>query len=170
MVFVWVALCLALVMLALSWHLRRRVGAIGEGRVIFDDSGALRRDTRALYAPRYRLSGKPDYLLRVGGAIIPVELKSTPAPAQPYRGHVLQLAAYCLLVEEALGSPPPYGIIRYADEEFRVPYTPQLKAELLAVMQEMRAALRGSEAHRNHAESARCARCAVRASCDERLA
>ena len=53
-----------------------------------------------LYASGANLAGKPDYLVRRWRYVLPVEVKSGPAPAEPYRSHVLQLAAYCLLVEE----------------------------------------------------------------------
>lgn len=163
------ALLSALVLLVLSQMLQRAIGAAG-GPVVYDDTGALQRNTRALYSPRYRLSGKPDFLLRTEDAVIPMELKATAARSQPYRGHRLQLAAYCLLVEETWGKAPPYGIIRYTDREFRLPYDAQLKAELLHTLEEMRAALKGAGASRNHDERGRCMRCAVRDACDERLA
>src|SRR6266849_386376 len=57
-----------------------------------------------LISTRYRLSGKPDYLVRVKDGVAPVELKSgrSPSSGRPYEGHLLQLAAYCLLVEDVL--------------------------------------------------------------------
>jgi len=164
-----VLVVMAVALLALSWRLRRTAG-VSDGSVIYSDSGALRRNPRALYAPRYQLAGKPDYLLRTPRGIVPLELKSTPAPPAPYRGHRLQLAAYCLLVEEHFGQAPPYGIIRYADAEFQIAYDARLKAELLEALQSIRQALAQADAHRDHAEPMRCARCAARDVCDERLA
>ena len=164
--------------LALWWvsaRLRQRAG-LPQGRVIYSDAGAWRRNEQSLYAARYHLVGKPDYLVRAdgareSGAIIPVEVKSGAAPAQPREGHVLQLAAYCLLVEETLGVRPAYGIIQYADRQFAVDYTPQLQAWLLQCLDAVQrdAALAQGPA-RSHETPTRCATCGVRAACDQRLA
>lgn len=168
-----VLLALALLVIAVALmiaarRLRLRSG-LPAGRVIYSDAGAWQRNERALYSPTHGISGKPDYLVRAGDTVTPVELKSSPAPPQPWPGHVLQLAAYCLLVEEALGARVTQGIIQYADQRFVVEYTPALKAELLRIVGEMRTALDAGDAHRNHADRRRCARCGVREACDERL-
>ena len=65
--------------------------------------------------------------------------KSGPAPTQPYRSHTLQLAAYCLLIEETYRQRPKYGIVKYADRMFAVDYTEALETELLDVIARMRA-------------------------------
>lgn len=135
---------------------------------VTDEQGA--RLERPLYSRRHNLSGRPDYLVRTRGGVVPVEAKSAARPpAGPYDSHVFQLAAYCLLVEDALGESVPYGLVRYRDGESRVEYTPALREELLALLEEMRAAREADEVHRSHDEPRRCARCAVREHCDERL-
>lgn len=169
----WLILLLIVLALALWWaggRLRQRAG-LPQGRVVYSDAGAWRRNEQALYSARHRLVGKPDYLLRDGAAVIPVELKSGPAPARPRDGHVLQLAAYCLLVEETLGVRPACGIIRYADRQFTIDYTPRLQAWLVECLEALRreAVLPNGPA-RSHEFPARCAACGVRAACDQRLA
>src|SRR5207248_1150561 len=82
----------------------------------------------------------PDYLVKEGKRIIPVEVKSRAAPPEPYPSHVMQLAAYCLLVEDVLGASAPYGFIHYRDQTFRVDFTAPLRAELLRLLNEMRTA------------------------------
>lgn len=159
---------IAIALLAIARRLRLRSG-LPAGQVIYSDTGAWQHNERVLFSPTYGITGKPDYLVRAGDAITPVEVKSSPAPAQPWPGHVLQLAAYCLLVEEALGARVRRGIIQYADKRFVVDYTPALRAELLRVVDEMRLALREGDVHRDHADPGRCARCGVREVCDERL-
>jgi len=157
-----------LLWLAARW-LRRRSG-LPAGQVIYSDTGAWRRNDRTLSAPAYQLIGKPDYLVRRGDEITPVEVKSGRAPRRPWEGHVLQLAAYCLLVEEALGARVTQGILCYSDKQFVIPYTPALKSALLNTLTEMQNALSAGEAHRNHDQATRCAHCGLRQSCDERLA
>jgi CRISPR-associated exonuclease Cas4 len=137
--------------------------------VIFSDTGAWRRNEQSLFSKQYRVVGKPDYLVEDGGELVPIEVKSGPAPKQPREGHMLQLATYCLLVEETFGSRPRYGIIQYADKQFAIDYTPELERELLRVIKTMRANLTQQQAHRNHADARRCAACGVRDACDERM-
>jgi len=161
------AILAVLLVLCARW-LRQRSG-LPAGRLIYDDTGAWQRNERSLFSPTHGLVGKPDYLVRQGDAVVPVEVKSSLAPAQPWAGHVLQLAAYCLLVEEALGARVTHGILRYADKQFAIPYTPELKAALLRALGDMRAALAAGDAPRNHHDAARCARCGLREACDERL-
>ncbi len=165
----------ALVVAALAlWWLSARLrqcAGLPAGRVIYSDAGAWRRNEQPLYAARYQLVGKPDYLVRDGATLVPVELKTGPAPLEPREGHVLQLAAYCLLVEETQGVRPAYGIIRYADRQFAVDYTPRLRAWLLECLEAMqRDAELPQGPARNHQAPARCATCSVRAACDQRLA
>ena len=76
-----------------------------------DDVGAGRELARPLYARRYGLTGKPDYLIERGGAQIPVEVKPGRRAQQPYDSDLMQLAAYCALVEETSGRAPPYGLL-----------------------------------------------------------
>ena len=141
-----------------------------QGRVIYADTGAWNRCERPLFSRRYLLTGKPDYLVDDGRTSIPVEVKSTLSPPSPYRSHVLQLAAYCLLVEEEIGQPPPYGIIKYHDQTYAVEYTAQLRAELLSVLAEMRQDLAAADVSPSHASPNRCRSCGYREECEERLA
>ena len=140
-----------------------------EGRVAYVDTGAWNRCEQPLFSRRYRLVGRPDYLLRTRGGLVPVEVKSGPAPPQPYGGHILQLAAYCLLVEEQEG-PSPHGILKYDNRAFEVDFTPGLRAELLHTLDSMRRDLRARDVDCSHEEPGRCRGCGYRDRCDRRLA
>ena len=159
---------LALALLILSGRMRTASG-LPEGRVIYSDTGAWRRNEQPLLSREHGLAGKPDYLVQDGASLVPVEVKSGRAPAQPRPGHVLQLAAYCLLVEEAYGQRPAYGIVKYADKQFAIDYTDELESMLLDTLGAMRRDLDANDAERSHADSWRCAACGVRAECDQRL-
>ncbi|MDD1732027.1 MAG: CRISPR-associated Cas4 family protein, partial [Methanosaeta sp. NSM2] len=90
----------------------RQKNGIPQGQVIYSD---LDRPAQVLHSSSLALSGKPDYIVRDGeGRLIPVEIKSGRAKV-PHRGHILQLAAYCLLIEENYHMDVPYGIIVYSD-------------------------------------------------------
>jgi len=161
-------LALGLLLLWLARRGRARSG-LPQGRVVYTDTGGWGRLERPLFSRQFLLTGKPDYLVADGSDVIPVEVKSSRTPAQPYPSHILQLAAYCLLVEECYGRRPPYGIIKYADRTFEVDYTPELEDELLATMDLMRADLANGGTPRSHDEVRRCRACGYRQHCDQRL-
>lgn len=141
------------------------------GRVIYSDTIPdlwLPQD-RPLYSPEHRLTGKPDYIVQTLEGLIPVEVKSSTAPEIPYWGHVLQVAAYCLLIEEEMGQTPPYGLLKYADALFEIDYTDELRDELLDTMDIMREGYAAGYVKRSHHEAARCAACGFRTQCDESL-
>lgn len=148
---------------------RREVG-LPAGRVTYVDTGAWNRCDRPLFSHRTRLTGRPDYLVQNKQYVIPVEVKSGRAPRQPYAAHVLQLAAYCLLVEEQEGRAPPYAILKYDDRAFEVDYTPALRAELLDTLDALRHDLGAHDVKRSHDQAGRCRGCGYREECDERLA
>lgn len=164
-------LLLGLWLLVVS-HQRRARGGLPEGQVVYSDSRAWQAVARPLVSERYGLIGKPDYLVTVARnqAPVPVEVKTGRRPAQPYPGHIMQLAAYCLLVEEQWQAAPAYGLIHYGEgATFRIDYTPALRAELLAVLEEMRVARVAGDVPRSHDEPARCQRCGVAHACEVRL-
>ena len=141
------------------------------GQIIYSDTSRWQRAERPLFSRRHQLAGKPDYVVREGRAVIPVEVKSSHSPASgPREGHILQLAAYCLLVEETESVRPAYGIIQYADRTFRVDNTPELARTLLVTLDAMRRDMARGQSRRSHTDPARCRRCGVRAACEERLA
>jgi len=168
-----IALLLILIGLIAFWLGRRSqvVAGLPSGRVIYSDTSGWQSLEKPLFSQAHRLAGKPDYLVQQGREIIPVEVKSSIAPADgPRRSHVLQLAAYCLLIEETYRHRPKYGIVKYVDRMFAVDYTNALQAALLDVMAAMREDVAHNTAHRSHDEAARCVHCGYRHACDERLA
>jgi CRISPR-associated exonuclease Cas4 len=139
------------------------------GQVTYVDTADWGRCERPLFSNQHRLTGRPDYLVRSGRDLIPVEVKSGAAPQQPYPAHILQLAAYCLLVEDQEGRAPPRGILKYDDQAFEVDYTPGLRAELLRTLGLVRRDLGARDVHRSHDEPGRCLGCGYRDRCEERL-
>ncbi len=165
---VWAVALLVLGVLLLVGALRlRQQSGLPWARVVASDTGT--RLHRPLYAPRYHLTGKPDYVLQQGAYLIPVEVKPTRTATVPYESDLLQLAAYCLLIAETSDHAPPYGLLRYAEHTFRLDYTPAVEAELLAVLAAMRDGLRARTQHRSHDDPARCAACSFATQCDEVL-
>jgi CRISPR-associated exonuclease Cas4 len=161
-------LALGLLLLWLAKRGRARSG-LPQGRVVYADTDRWSRPERPLFSNEFLLTGRPDYLVVEGTDVIPVEVKSGPAPAQPYLSHLLQLGAYCLLVEESYRRRPPYGIIKYADHALEVEYTDELEDQLLATLDDMRADLARGETGRSHDEATRCGACGYRQHCEQRL-
>ncbi len=162
-----VALLLIVLSIALLWLGRREraAGGLPRGRVVYVDSRAWHRPPQPLRAPRYGLVGRPDYLVRLGRAIVPVEAKPSREAEEPYTADILQLAAYCLLVEESYGRAPPYGLVVYRERTFEVPFDAGLRRALLDTLAAMRRAERRRDVPRDHDEPARCAACSMRGHC-----
>jgi CRISPR-associated exonuclease Cas4 len=166
-----IAATLAAMGLLLLWLARRGRARSGlpDGRIVYTDTGGWRQPERPLFSRRFLLTGKPDYLVDSGDEVVPVEVKSRHAPRQPYQSHVLQLASYCLLVEEAYRQRPTHGIIKYTDRSFQVAYDTELEEELLRTLSHMRADFAAGHASRRHNAPHRCAACGHRDHCSERL-
>jgi len=160
---------LALILFWQSGRQRREAGLPG-GRVIYTDTDGWGKVERPLYNQALNLTGKPDYLVRQGKTVIPVEVKSGRAPQSPYDAHIFQLASYCLLVEKTYGKRPPYGIIHYQDRDFAIDYTPELEFALMDLLAEMQRDGYREEINRSHGQAARCGGCGFREICDQRLA
>lgn len=153
-----------------SAYILRQGKGMPAGEVVYTDSGSRFTLPKPLYSSKYKLVGKPDYIVRErSGHLTPVEYKSSASPMRPYESHVLQLAAYCLLVQENYGVRPQYGLIRYRDKTFRVAYTLDLEEELLDIVDEMRKDLRSEHVARSHEEWHLCHGCGFRDECDESL-
>jgi CRISPR-associated exonuclease Cas4 len=150
-----------------SGRLRRESGLPG-GRISLSDVDAERRGT-PLYSQTFRLAGTPDYLVETAQGLVPVEVKPSRTEPEPHESHLLQVLAYCLLVEEAYDTKPPYGLLRYKHDTFKVDYNSGTRAYIIGVLEEMRSAAQSREAHRSHEAEGRCRACTYRTICDESL-
>ena len=166
------ALLLALGGLALWLYSRhqRMASGLPAGKVVYADTGAWQRCEQPLFSPRYQLVGKPDYLVEERGTLVPVEVKPGRTAPAPYEGDILQLAAYCLLVEETHGPRPPYGYLKYRQAVFRLEYSEGLRRRLLDTLTTMRQEQRAADVAPGHNEPQRCLRCGQRDACQRRLA
>jgi len=117
---------------------------------------------------KYGIRGKPDYIIKVGNEYIPVEEKSM-SMDHPRFSHVMQITAYCMLVEDIYGIAPSYGIIKYSNREFKIPYEERWKKLVIKIRENMLKDMERGEAHRNHNNKKKCATCVRRDFCPERL-
>jgi CRISPR-associated exonuclease Cas4 len=136
-----------------------------KGKIEYIDMGKA----KAFKSEKYGLIGRPDYVIKMGDKVIPVEEKKGRTPQGPLFSHILQIAAYCLLIEEETGKAPPYGLLKYPEHEHEIEYNEDLKKALLQKMDELREVMRTGNVHRNHNRPGKCANCSRRDACPERL-
>jgi len=176
----WLLALAAAVLLLVAWGLARwskkaanevGLGSLARIQVVYADTGGWEKVEKPLHSEQYRLVGKPDYILRTKQGLVAVEVKPTRRASQPYESDLMQLAAYCLLLEEDWGESPAYGLLRYAENTFRVEWDETLKTELLEVLAEMRdlenypASLGGELPEPQHDMTSRCQNCGFRYVC-----
>ncbi|MCJ2669876.1 MAG: PD-(D/E)XK nuclease family protein [Candidatus Thermoplasmatota archaeon] len=146
---------------------KRETYDVRDGKIEFIDDERIR--PKMFESKEYGLRGRPDYVVLEEHFHIPVEIKTGRTPRGPLFSHILQTAAYCVLLEEEYGDPPPYGILKYGEIEHEIDYTPDLKQLVLSKLEEMRKARRTGVAHRNHARRMKCVHCSRRSVCPEKL-
>ncbi|QLH75320.1 MAG: CRISPR-associated protein Cas4 [Methanomassiliicoccales archaeon] len=137
-------------------HLSATVCYIGT-----DSSELLRSD-------KYGLTGRPDYILEENGELVPVEMKSGRRPKGPLFSHIVQLAAYCLILTDQ-GKKVSRGILKYGEHEVEIDFDDGLKEIVVSKLDEMRMVASSGEAHRNHNRPGKCNSCSRREDCPERL-
>lgn len=139
-----------------SSKVRGRITYIGEGG-----------EPRVLWSEEYGLAGRPDYILELDGELVPVEVKTGRVPRGPLFSHIIQLAAYCLLLEQE--GRVSHGILRYGSVEHVIDFDQNLRSLLLTKLTEMRAVMASGKAHRDHDRPGKCRSCSRRDACPERL-
>jgi CRISPR-associated exonuclease Cas4 len=124
------------------------------------------------FSEQYMLSGKPDYVIKKGDDYIPVEVKTGRVPRGPFFSHIVQVVAYCMLVEDHFERAPPHGILEYSDHiQHPIEYDEKGKAMVMEKLDEMREMLNGEKKpYRNHNRKGKCINCSRRGSCPVRLA
>jgi CRISPR-associated exonuclease Cas4 len=172
---VWLVVSFALLLTALLlWLVSRKnlaTSGLPAGKIIYSDDGSWIPVDKPLYSEELNLVGRPDYVVnKTDGTIIPVELKSAKAPNRPLDGHIMQLAAYCFLVEQNFEIRPPYGILQYRDRAYAVEYNDELELDLELLVDEMHQDLHEIEVDRDHEEWIRCERCHFNPVCSQSLA
>ncbi len=142
---------------------------VKKGKIEYVDR--MKRKSKLLSSEKYHLRGRPDYILEIDDHFVPVEVKTGRVPKGPFFSHVLQTAAYCLLIEEDRGEAPSHGIVKYGEgeEEFEIEYDEDLKELLLEKLDDMRKAMETEDVHRNHHREGKCRNCSRRELCPESL-
>lgn len=158
------------VFLLLSISRQKKKLAFPNGINIYKDfPNAQGLPAKLLYSKTINLCGKPDYVFKNGSEIIPLEIKSGATPNYPYKGHILQLIAYCYLVEENYDIKPKYGIINYPSKQFIINYTDEYISILKQVVKNLsNYKNNNTELHRNHKNENICKHCGYYTICNEK--
>lgn len=143
---------------------RRRFDSIPSGSMVYGD---LHSKGSVLKSRTYRLTGKPDMVIRKGRFLIPYEYKHSDSTV-PRDGHLLQMGAYFLILEDLNpGFTVPYGVLKYNNSAFRIKNSPDLRGKVLYKSDLIRRTV--SEPARNHDNPRKCLSCPFKASCDQSL-
>jgi CRISPR-associated exonuclease Cas4 len=136
---------------------RRRVLGLPSGDLVYEDVDG---EGEVLYSDQVPLAGKPDYIIKLSdGRLVPITLKlSVQNITAPHSHHVMQVAAYCLILEDYSQVPPTHGILRYGDGDITIDYTPTLRKKVLRLLSEMQAC---DEKQRPQLARQRVAKCRV---------
>lgn len=114
----------------------RKALGLPAGELVYEDTHG---QSEPLVSSEYLLAGKPDYVVQLpDGRPVPIELKlMVQNVVAPYSHHIIQLIAYCLILEDYFEVAPTYGLLRYADREFIIEYTPALRKKVIRLLTEM---------------------------------
>ena len=163
-------------LMAASFFLYRSLRSTDIARLLrseFDIKGEIEYididDSKVFISEEHGISGKPDYVMKLGDHLIPVEVKKGRTPQGPLFSHIIQIAAYCLLIEETTGERPPYGIVKYPEQEHEIEYNNDMKKVLLEKVQDVKRARLKGEAHRNHNRPGKCRSCSRKSICPEKI-
>jgi len=147
----------------------KRSAGLPDGKILYTDSYLWKRLDQVLFDESIALAGKPDYVIENSGEIIPVEIKSNKIKSNPYNSHILQLAAYCRLIEACFAKRPGFGVLRYPKRTFEIKYTDKLESQLIELVDSIRLKSEQGEGHRSHQSTAKCLGCGYASICEERL-
>ena len=116
------------------------------------------------------IRGRPDQIVIVDGEFIPMEQKTGKVPEKPHKSHEMQLLAYIHLVETTTNQSPPYGVLRYGEENLhQIFWTDENKNLLYDTTKEIQRLMVEGGAERNHERVGKCMNCSRRYACESSL-
>ncbi len=116
------------------------------------------------------LRGRPDQIVIVDGEFIPMEQKTGRIPKHPHLSHKVQLLAYIHLVKVVTGHKPPFGVLRYGENDIhKVEWDEDHSKLLMGQLEEVQRLMVESGAKRNHEREGKCKNCSRRRACPETL-
>ena len=163
---------ISVILISLSKLGKRKIGKvkktykIPDGKITYSD---LNKPAKPYFSKKYRITGKPDYIIKRNKHFIPVEMK-TSMHDKPQKNHIFQLAGYCHLLEENYGGFVPYGILVYNNRiDHKIPFDPKIRFELESTINKMRQVIKSGNVIRDHSDYYRCKRCSMNTYCEFKI-
>ena len=146
---------------------REKIGLESGAEIIYSDDD---KTSDLLVDEVSGLRGRPDQIVIIDSEFIPVEQKTGKIPKKPHKSHRLQLLAYISLVETSTGKTPPYGVLRYGDDDVHQVFWDQHAQQHLeeSIIEVQRLMVEGG-AKRNHEREGKCRNCSRRYACSDSL-
>jgi len=163
-----------------TWQLQRSLKAESQ-MVISREKAGLQEGAELVYSDDDEttdllidevsgLRGRPDQIVIIDGEFIPVEQKTGKIPKKPHQSHRLQLLAYVSLVETSTKKSPPYGLLRYGEQDLhQIFWDEHGKQHLRESIIEVQRLMSEGGAKRNHQREGKCRNCSRRYACSESL-
>lgn len=114
------------------------------------------------------LKGKVDRIEKHGDKVIPVELKTGRAPKDGvWEGHLIQIGAYMLLLEEQYGKPVPKGIVEYLNDKVKrnVRMNPFIREDIVRLKEKVLQLLESDHPPPMVQNQNKCRTCGLRERC-----
>ena len=146
---------------------RNRAGLEEGTDIVYSDDD---KSSGLLQDKKTGLRGRPDQIIIIDGEFIPVEQKTGRVPKKPHQSHRLQLLAYISLVETNTKKAPPYGVLKYGEEDAHQVFWDEHAKELLhTTIKEVQKLMVEGGAKRNHKREGKCRNCSRRHACEQSL-
>ncbi|GHO92308.1 hypothetical protein KSF_023560 [Reticulibacter mediterranei] len=143
---------------------RRHDLGLPSGELVYEDADGEGEPLSSRETP---LAGKPTYIIQLqDGRPVPIEVKpGVQNLKQPESNHIVQIGAHCLILEDYFDELPTHGVLRYADREFVVDYTPALRKKVLRLLKEMDNCSEDHPPALNRQRAAKCRACLFQPIC-----
>lgn len=169
---IFLLLIISIILIIISKSIKQKANSIKkqhniqQGKITYSD---LNKPGKPFFSRKYRITGKPDYIIQKSNRHIPVELK-TSNQNEPQQNHVFQLASYCALLEEYYGGFVPYGILVYNNlYQYKIPFDPKIRFELESTIHGMRNSIKTGRISINHSDPRRCKSCSMKEHCNNKI-
>ncbi|MGQ9469554.1 MAG: CRISPR-associated protein Cas4 [Nitrososphaerales archaeon] len=117
----------------------------------------------ALYirSEKLKLHGSLDMLIKNNDEFIPVEFKNTKAPKKPQKGHIYQVVAYSLLIEENFHTIVKRVAIYYSKEDkiLIIPLTEEMRNHVLWTLERILKIIRTEKLPETLPPESKCKSC-----------
>ena len=138
-----------------------------QGPVYSDADHITGGRARVLRDEIHGFSGKPDYIWREKGRLVPEEIKSGACGPTPRHDNVIQMGVYFFLIEAQLNERPQGGRLKYRNRTFWIENTEDLRAEVLALRDRYEGVQAGLLTPAPHPQPRVCSRCAFQGQCPD---